>query len=137
MDKISWWRRRELNPRPRKPAMKSLRAYPIQKFRTPLQNRQERRRSSPIGSRPTAPDRSLQPIPQHDAHSPPRGLSGWSGYLIRLGGVCKLRVGSYVFRSFYGSSEPGTPPHHDSIPSNPLRPPFRRTPDEDTSLQPG
>src|SRR5580704_6358920 len=27
-----------------------------------------------------------------------------------------------VFRSFYGSSEPGTPPHHDSIPSNPLRP---------------
>jgi hypothetical protein len=26
------------------------------------------------------------------------------------------------FRSFYGSSEPGTPPHHDSIPSNPLRP---------------
>jgi ATP-dependent Clp protease adaptor protein ClpS len=27
-----------------------------------------------------------------------------------------------VFRSFYGSSEPGTPFHHDSIPSNPLRP---------------
>ena len=26
------------------------------------------------------------------------------------------------FRSFYGSSEPGTPPHHDPIPSNPLRP---------------
>jgi hypothetical protein len=24
----------------------------------------------------------LQPIPQNDAHSPPRGLSGWSGYLI-------------------------------------------------------
>ena len=22
------------------------------------------------------------PIPQDDAHSPPRGLSGWSGYLI-------------------------------------------------------
>src|ERR1035438_4592677 len=32
----------------------------------------------------------------------------------------KLRIGSYSFRSFYGSSEPGTPPHHDSIPSNPL-----------------
>ena len=30
----------------------------------------------------TAPDRSLRPIPQDDAHSPPRGLSGWSGYLI-------------------------------------------------------
>ena len=30
----------------------------------------------------TAPDRSLWPIPQDDAHSPPRGLSGWSGYLI-------------------------------------------------------
>ena len=29
-----------------------------------------------------------------------------------------------VFRSFYGSSEPGTPPHPDSIPSNPLRPHF-------------
>ena len=28
-----------------------------------------------------------------------------------------------VFRSFYGSSEPGTPFHNDSIPSNPLRPP--------------
>jgi len=26
------------------------------------------------------------------------------------------------FRSFYGSSEPGTPPHLDPIPSNPLRP---------------
>jgi hypothetical protein len=30
------------------------------------------------------------------------------------------------FRSFYGSSEPGTPPHHDPIPSNPLRPHKRR-----------
>src|ERR1035438_8190430 len=39
-----------------------------------------------------------------------------------LSSVCKLRIGSYSFRSFYGSSEPGTPPHHDSIPSNPLRP---------------
>ena len=29
-----------------------------------------------------APDRSHGPIPQDDAHSPPRGLSGWSGYLI-------------------------------------------------------
>src|SRR5258708_7324050 len=29
------------------------------------------------------------------------------------------------FRSFYGSSDPGTPPHRDSIPSNPLRPPDR------------
>ena len=28
------------------------------------------------------------------------------------------------FRSFNGSSEPGTPLHHDSIPSNPLRPPI-------------
>jgi hypothetical protein len=46
--KVLWWRRRELNPRPRKPAMKSLRAYPIQNFRAPLQNRQERRRPSPI-----------------------------------------------------------------------------------------
>src|SRR5579884_773310 len=27
-----------------------------------------------------------------------------------------------VFRSFYGSSEPGTPRHNDSIPSKPLRP---------------
>jgi hypothetical protein len=26
------------------------------------------------------------------------------------------------FRSFYGSSEPGTPPHRDSIPSKPVRP---------------
>jgi hypothetical protein len=25
----SWWRRRELNPRPRKPAMQSLRVYPV------------------------------------------------------------------------------------------------------------
>jgi hypothetical protein len=30
----------------------------------------------------TAPDRSFWPIPQDDAHSPPRGLSGWSGHLI-------------------------------------------------------
>ena len=37
---------------------------------------------SPIGSRPPAPDRSLWPIPQNDAHSPPRGLSGWSGCLF-------------------------------------------------------
>jgi ATP-dependent Clp protease adaptor protein ClpS len=27
-----------------------------------------------------------------------------------------------VFRSFYGSSEPGMPFHNDSIPSNPVRP---------------
>ena len=25
---------------------------------------------------------AVWPIPQNDAHSPPRGLSGWSGYLI-------------------------------------------------------
>jgi len=50
-------------------------------FRPPLQSRRERRRPSPIGSRPPAPDRSLGPIPQNDAHSPPRGLNGWSGYL--------------------------------------------------------
>jgi hypothetical protein len=24
-----WWRRRELNPRPKKPAVKSLRVYPV------------------------------------------------------------------------------------------------------------
>ena len=30
----------------------------------------------------TAPVRSLRPIPQDDAHSPPRGLSGWSGHLF-------------------------------------------------------
>jgi len=29
------------------------------------------------------------------------------------------------FRSFYGSSEPGTPFHNNSIPSNPVRPPFQ------------
>ena len=31
---------------------------------------------------PPAPDRSLRPIQQNDAHSPPRWLDGWSGYLI-------------------------------------------------------
>ena len=77
-----WWRRGELNPRPRKPAMKRLRAYPAQYSRPPPQNRQERRQPSPIGFRPPAPDRSSWPIPQNDAHSPSRGLSGWSGYLI-------------------------------------------------------
>ena len=46
------------------------------------QNRREQPLPSPIRSRPMAPDRSLQPIPQDDAHSPPRGLNGWSGYLI-------------------------------------------------------
>jgi hypothetical protein len=30
-----------------------------------------------------------------------------------------------VFRSFNGSSEPGTPSHHNSIPSKPLRPHLR------------
>jgi hypothetical protein len=40
---------------------------------------------------------ALQPIPLYDAHSPPRGLDGWSGYLIKLGGVCELCVGSSVF----------------------------------------
>jgi hypothetical protein len=29
----SWWRRRELNPRPRKPIVRSLRVYPVLKFR--------------------------------------------------------------------------------------------------------
>jgi len=51
-------------------------------FALALQNRQARRHASPIGFQPPAPDRSLWPIPQNDAHSPPRGLSGWSGYLI-------------------------------------------------------
>jgi hypothetical protein len=35
-----------------------------------------------------------------------------------------LLLAVLVFRSFYGSSEPGTPPHRDSIPSNPLRPQY-------------
>ena len=43
-----WWRRRESNPRPRKLAVKSLRAYPVQYLRAPHQSRQERRRPSPI-----------------------------------------------------------------------------------------
>jgi hypothetical protein len=30
---LLWWRRGELNPRPRKPAMKRLRAYPAQLIR--------------------------------------------------------------------------------------------------------
>ena len=51
-------------------------------FASALQNRRERRQPSPIRSQPPAPDRSLWPIPQDDAHSPPRGLSGWSGHLI-------------------------------------------------------
>ncbi len=51
-------------------------------FASALQNRPERRHASPIGFQPPAPDRSHWPIPQDDAHSPPRGLSGWSGSLI-------------------------------------------------------
>ena len=35
-----------------------------------------------------------------------------------------LLLAVVVFRSFYGSSEPGMPLHDDTIPSNPLRPPF-------------
>ena len=73
----------------------------------------------------TAPDRSLQPIPQNDARWPPRGLGGWSGYLEfrqRMQTACWQLL---VFRSFYGSSEPGTPRHNESIPSKPLRPLLR------------
>ena len=32
-----WWRRRESNPRPKKPAVKSLRACPVRGCRLPLQ----------------------------------------------------------------------------------------------------
>ena len=132
-----WWRRRELNPRPRKPVVKSLRAYPVQKFRTPLQSRQERRHSSPIGSQPTAPDRSLWPIPQNDAHSPPRGLSGWSGYLIKI----RRRMQTAYWQLWFPIvlRELGT--RHASlttIQSRRIRcAPFVKTPDEDTSLWPG
>jgi hypothetical protein len=79
---LLWWRRGELNPRPRKLIVKRLRAYPAQKSQRPPQNRRKQRQPSPIEFQPPAPDRSLWPIPQNDAHSPPRGLSGWSGYLI-------------------------------------------------------
>ena len=69
----------------------------IQQLQLPPQNRQEWRPPSPIDLDLMLRTEALQPIPLYDAHSPPRGLDGWSGYLIKLGGVCELCVGSSVF----------------------------------------
>ncbi len=69
----------------------------IRQLQLPPQNRQEWRPPSPIDLGLMLRTEALQPIPLYDAHSPPRGLDGWSGYLIKLGGVCELCVGSSVF----------------------------------------
>ena len=65
---VEWWRRGELNPRPKMSAVKRLRAYQAQRFRPTPQNLPAQRQPSPIESQPPAPDRSLRPIPQNDAH---------------------------------------------------------------------
>ena len=54
----------------------------IQQLQRPPQNRQEWRPPSPIDLGLMLRTEALQPIPLYDAHSPPRGLDGWSGYLI-------------------------------------------------------
>ena len=54
----------------------------IQQLQLPPQNRQEWRPPSPIDLGLMLRTEALQPIPLYDAHSPPRGLDGWSGYLI-------------------------------------------------------
>ena len=53
----------------------------IRQLQRPPQNRQEWRPPSPIDLGLMLRAEALQPIPQNDAHSPPRGLNGWSGYL--------------------------------------------------------
>src|ERR1022692_3694452 len=75
-------------------------------FGHPLQNRRARRQPSPIRSRPPAPDRSLWPIPQNDAHSPPRGLSGWSGYLMNLTAYANCGLAVMLSDRFTGARKP-------------------------------
>ena len=120
--KAVWWRRRESNPRPGKFAVESLHAYPVRNFRLPPQNRQEERQPSPVGSRLTAPDRSLGPKPAMR-----RPLTGVRAR--RPGRLPSIRQRKqtacrqlFLFRSFYGCPEPGTPLNADPIPSKPVRP---------------
>ena len=58
-----WWRRGESNPRPRKPALKSLRAYPRQLFRLPPKTRRKSKQPSPIDLSKRAPYLRRPPIP--------------------------------------------------------------------------
>ena len=71
-----------MNPRPKKPAMQDYVRIRFGIFRPPTVRTGKSERLSPIDLGLPAPDRSLEPILQNDAHSPPCRLSGWSGYLI-------------------------------------------------------
>ena len=93
---INWWRRRELNPRPRKSAVERLRAFPVRRFSTAALETGKKQRLSPIvfGFRLQA--EALDLLLRNDAAGSRAGPWTRGGYL-KLGSVCKLRIGSFRF----------------------------------------
>ena len=78
----TWWRRRELNPRPRKPAMKRLRAFPIRWLSAAALEPARKRRLSPIVVSLLLLTEALGPILENDAHWMPSRPSTRGGYLV-------------------------------------------------------
>jgi hypothetical protein len=61
-----WWRRRELNPRPKKPAVQSLRVYPALLVQRLPKEPAKRQPPSPINLGPWLRTEALVPILQND-----------------------------------------------------------------------
>ena len=77
----SWWRRRESNPRPKKPAVKRLRAFPIQCLSAAALEPARKRRLSPIIVSLLLRAEALGPILEDDAHRIPSRPGTLGGYL--------------------------------------------------------
>ena len=78
---MEWWRRRELNPRPRKSTAKRLRAFPVRWFSTASLETGKRKRLSPIDFGFRLQAEALGQILQNDALGPRAGPSAQGGYL--------------------------------------------------------
>jgi len=91
------------------------------------QNRQEGTEPSLIEFKSAAPGGGFGPILQKDAGPEERRHPTGGGHLKirqRRQTACYWQL--LFFQSFYGSLEPGTPHHINSIPSIPLRPLYTR-----------
>ena len=83
----------------------------------------KKQRLSPIDSGFRLQAEALDLLLRNDAAGSRAGPWTRGGYL-ELGSECKLLIGSFGFRSFYGSSEPGTTSHVRCNPVESVAPPF-------------
>ena len=110
-----WWRRRELNPRPKILLAQRLHAYSRSRFPPSretfagrAQNGQETRKASLVVS-PPAPRRSARSQPAVRRPSPAHGRSRGGRLLNQLSSVCQFSIGNCCFARDHGCMRPGMP----------------------------